>query len=305
LLAAKVAAFLASGSKAVLASATDSLVDLASQVVLALASAAAARRDPRYPVGKARMTTVGVASAAGLMIGATALVVQTAATDLYEGLALSRPPSLVVGPALFAVLLGGTLLKVGLFVLCARAARSAPPGAADTLSALAEDHRTDALTNVVAAAASAAVVAGGPAAWPVDPCAALVLSAYILWVWGRIFGRTVSKLVGRGAPPEVMAALEVVCASHAPADIAAVDVLKAWFAGDALLCECEIVMSPDARLRTTHDVALSLQHALEAVRVGDVAVERAYVHVDYARRAEPEHAPDRAAAAAERGAGGV
>ena len=35
---------------------------------------------------------------------------------------------------------------------------------------------------------------------------------------------------------------------------------------------------------------LALQHRLEAVP----AVERAFVHIDYERRAEPEHAVDRA-----------
>ena len=319
LLAAKVAAFLISRSRAVQASATDSLVDLASQVLLAWAAAAAApRADARYPVGKARASTLGVAGAAATMIAATCSVVVAAGEDLWEGLVNHSPPALEVGPILFAVLLGGTALKAGLFIICERAARTAPPGAGDTLSALAEDHRTDALTNVVAAAASAAVAFGGPRAWAADPVAALALSAYILAVWSRIFSRTVAKIVGRAAPADVMAALEAVveeaaaggggelCGGGAgPGALAnpappgfSVDVLKAWFSGDALLCECEIVMHPATPLRRSHDVALGLQHALEAVRVGDVGVERAYVHVDWARRAEPEHAPDRAAAAA-------
>ena len=321
LLAAKVGAFIVSRSRAVQASATDSLVDLASQVILFWAAAAAApRRDARYPVGKARVSTLGVAGAAAIMIVATVAVCASAVEDLYEGLVRHNPPALAVGPALFAVLLGGTAVKAGLFLLCEREAKTAPPGAGDTLSALAEDHRTDALTNVVAAAASAGVAFGGPPAWPADPVAALALSAYILVVWSRIFARTVAKIVGRAAPASVMAALEaVIVASSAAAATSSpedgggggggggrapsstaftVDVLKAWFSGDALLCECEIVMPPDTPLRVTHDVALGLQHALEAVRVGDVGVERAYVHVDYARREEPEHAPDRAAAAA-------
>jgi hypothetical protein len=59
LLAAKGAAFFISRSRAVQASATDSVVDLASQLLLAWAAAAAApRADARYPVGKARLSTL-------------------------------------------------------------------------------------------------------------------------------------------------------------------------------------------------------------------------------------------------------
>ncbi len=38
-------------------------------------------------------------------------------------------------------------------------------------------------------------------------------------------------------------------------------------------------------VRESHDIALQLQHKVE----GFDEVERAFVHVDYARREEPEH----------------
>ena len=50
------------------------------------------------------------------------------------------------------------------------------------------------------------------------------------------------------------------------------------------------VMHPDTPLRVSHDAGLALQIKLE--RVPEVA--RCFVHVDYTRRAEPEHALDRA-----------
>ena len=249
----------------------------------------------------------GVAGAAAIMIAATIGVCGSALEDLYTGLALHDPPRLAVGPTLFAVLLGGVALKLFLFLLCRRAAATAPPGAGDALAALAEDHRVDILANSVAALSSAAVLGLGPGAWPVDPVAALLLSAYILVVWTAIFSRTVGKIVGRAAPPEVMAALEAVVLAQSRAGVEdvgpegadfTVDVLKAWFSGEALYVEAEVIMHPETPLRVSHDVALRLQHALEAASEGDTSVERAYVHVDYARRAEPEHAPDRAAAAA-------
>ena len=49
-------------------------------------------------------------------------------------------------------------------------------------------------------------------------------------------------------------------------------------------------MHPDTPLRVSHDAGLALQIKLERVP----EVERCFVHVDYTRRAEPEHALDRA-----------
>ena len=64
LLVAKVYAFYISNSKSVLASLADSAVDLASQVVIWFAEFKSRRRDPRFPVGQARLETLGVLACA-------------------------------------------------------------------------------------------------------------------------------------------------------------------------------------------------------------------------------------------------
>jgi divalent metal cation (Fe/Co/Zn/Cd) transporter len=47
----------------------------------------------------------------------------------------------------------------------------------------------------------------------------------------------------------------------------------------------EIVMPASFILSQVHDIALELQHKLEALE----EVERAFVHVDYEKRDHPEH----------------
>ena len=131
LLLAKSAAFFWSGSEAVLASTVDSVIDLVSQGVLAAAERASASRDARFPVGRARMSAVGVASAAGIMLGATLLVVQASASDLYFGIAKGIHPDLRLGPMLYGILGGAILVKGALFGVCAAAASRAPPGRAE------------------------------------------------------------------------------------------------------------------------------------------------------------------------------
>lgn len=236
LLVAKAAAFFWSGSEAVLASMVDSVIDLVSQAILAAAERASASRDARFPVGRARMSAVGIASAAGIMLGATLLVVQASASDLYFGIVKGQRPNLRLGPLLYSILGGAIMTKGALWGVCSAAAARAPPGRADTLSALKDDHFTDVLAN------SAALLAGlfAAKAWWADPAAAILLSLYILAVWSRVFKGQVEKIVGKGADAETMSKLEAIAAAHDTERIF-VDVIRAWHSGERIFTEVEIV----------------------------------------------------------------
>lgn len=87
LLAAKLWGFAVSQSYSVLASAADSIVDIASQAVLALADWQVGKVDPRYPVGKTRLQTVAVIACAVIMSFATLAVIQESGKSLYTGIA--------------------------------------------------------------------------------------------------------------------------------------------------------------------------------------------------------------------------
>lgn len=87
LLAAKLWGFAVSMSYSVLASAADSVVDIASQAVLALADWQVGKVDPQYPVGKTRLQTVAVIACAVIMSFATLAVIQESGKSLYAGLA--------------------------------------------------------------------------------------------------------------------------------------------------------------------------------------------------------------------------
>ena len=86
LLAAKLWGFAVSASYSVLASAADSVVDIASQAVLALADWQVGKVDPQYPVGKTRLQTVAVIACAVIMSFATLAVIQESGKSLYGGL---------------------------------------------------------------------------------------------------------------------------------------------------------------------------------------------------------------------------
>ena len=61
--------------------------------------------------------------------------------------------------------------------------------------------------------------------------------------------------------------------------------MRAYHFGPRFLVELEIVMHPDTPLRESHDCGILLQHKIEALP----AVERAFVHIDYAHRDDDDH----------------
>lgn len=316
LMAAKAYAYYRSSSKAVLASAADSAVDLASQAVIAWADLKARRPDPRFPVGAARFELVGVLVCACVMSGASYAVVAESLQALYEGFRLGHLPVVDLGASMYAVLAAATLLKAGCYAQCA-----ALRGRSDAMVALAEDHANDVASNVaavltallsqvawpswlpggvgaggLAAAAGAAAVAtatgdGQPPLllWFIDPLGAILISLWIVARWLAIFRDAVDKLCGRNAPDCFYSQLQALASEHHPAAMQ-LDSLRAYAFGARFLVEVEVVMHEDTPLRVSHDLALQLQHRIEALE----DCERAFVHVDYARRAGLEHKAERA-----------
>lgn len=165
LFGAKLFAFIVSGSQSILASLADSGVDLASQFVVFLCDNRTRKVDRNYPVGKARLETVGALIIACIMTFAAVLVIQSSIEDLTEGIGSGKPqrcllyysqcgvddppvPEMDVGVYVIVVL--AILLKAGLFVVC-----SLLRSVSDSALVLAQDHKNDVLSNTVAVIAAA------------------------------------------------------------------------------------------------------------------------------------------------------
>jgi len=281
LLVSKGYAWWISGSKAVLASLVDSFVDLVSQVVIFVAEWRSRKMDPRFPVGQARLETIGVLGCALIMALASVQVVQDSAMALYGGFADHVLPDIDAGLIMYIVLGSATALKLICYVLCVALASKS-----DSMVALAEDHLNDIMSNV-AAAVTAAIATRVEGAWWVDPVGAITISAYILWRWFDIAKTQVDKIVGRGAPTDFIEELATIADAHH--EDLTVDVIRAYHFGARYMVEMEVVMPIEFTLKQVHDISLNLQNRLEALE----PVERAFVHVDYARRDQPEHRTER------------
>jgi divalent metal cation (Fe/Co/Zn/Cd) transporter len=240
------------------------------------------------------------------MSGASYAVVAESLQVLYRGFRFGELPATDFGGAMYAVLLAATALKAGCYFQCA-ALRSRSDG----MVALAEDHANDILSNVSAVftalfsqcawpqwlpgsrgeGGAAGAGAGGAAAshlWFVDPLGAILISLWIVARWLSIFKDAVDKLCGRNAPEEFYQQLQTLAQEHHPS--MALDVIRAYAFGARYLVEVEVIMPENTILRVTHDLALQLQHRIEALE----DCERAFVHVDYERRSALEHKAERA-----------
>ncbi|PRW57612.1 CDF membrane isoform A [Chlorella sorokiniana] len=281
LLVLKIAAFALSMSKAVLASLADSAVDLASQMVLSVAEHSMKRYNPRFPIGRGKLEALAVICCASIMSMASLEVVQFSALDLYNGWAKGERPSLELGPAMFAILLLGSAMKLSLYWYC-----NWLKGSSDSMGALAEDHINDVASNLGALLA-AVVVKAWPEGWWVDGAAAIVIALVIMLRWSMITYSQVLKIVGQAAPEAFTRQVEALAAAHHPA--LEVDVVRCYHFGPRYNVEMEVVLPGAMTVAESHDIALDLQHKLEALE----DVERAFVHVDYEKRSWPEHKVER------------
>ncbi len=98
---------------------------------------------------------------------------------------------------LYIILGVGIALKLVLWIYCVKINENI---GSDTVTALAEDHFNDVISNGVAVVTAA--IAYHTVAWWVDPVGAIFISLVIIYRWGEIIHEQVKKIVGHTAPPE-------------------------------------------------------------------------------------------------------
>ena len=180
-------------SNSIFATLSDSVVDIMSQAVIAFAAYTMKVKNPKYPVGRTRLETVGVIISAGIMSVCSIEVLQSSGGTLYEGFALGKPASIHMDALCYATLAIATTLKLGLYWLCAAMRRQSAAALA-----LAEDHLNDILSNA-AAICTAAIASNVPRLWWTDAVGGAAIAIYIFVRWVLVAREHVDKLVGRAA----------------------------------------------------------------------------------------------------------
>ncbi|KAJ3577442.1 hypothetical protein NPX13_g3128 [Xylaria arbuscula] len=269
-------AAISSVSLSLFTTAADSVFDPFSNLTLILTHRAVNRVDAnKFPSGKARLENVGNIVFCFLMVTVSIILVAFSIQELSTHKSTDALTNGFHLPSVIAVAIAfGT--KFALFLYCW--------GIKDKYSQvdiLWQDHRNDLLINGFGILTS---VGGSKLVWWIDPLGSIVLSLLIIGIWTHTAFQEFKLLVGVAASVEMQQLITYVCLTHSSV-IEGIDTVRVYHSGPRLIAEVDVVMSPDATLRETHDVAEELQFKLEDLP----DVERAYVHVDYETTHKPEH----------------
>lgn len=234
LLGAKLGIYLLTLSNSIMASLADSVVDILSQGVIAFAEYQMKWEDPRYPVGKTRLETIGVIVSAGIMSVCSIEVIQSSIKTLWEGFVEGEPTFIHLDVIAYAVLGVATGTKVLLFFYCATLKERS--GAA---LALTEDHLNDVLSNCTALL-TAALASTVQKLWFTDSLGGSLISIYIIIRWILVATEHVDKLVGKGADESFVQQVKEIADEHHKMLLP--DEIRAYFFGQKYFVELEVIL---------------------------------------------------------------
>jgi cation diffusion facilitator family transporter len=264
LVAAKAAVFFQSGSLAVGSEAVNSLADVAySLIIVGGLYLTTKPPDFEHPHGHERIEPfVSLFVAAGIF-AAGGVVLWQAGTAIFEGtVTVTRRPAAV------GVLVVAGVAKYLLFRYCLRVGKEHRSPA---LVASALDNRNDILT----AGAALAGVVGAAAGFPLlDPLAAVLVGAAILYTGVEVLRNNVSYLVG-AAPPEELRA-EIIRRALAHPEIEGAHDVIAHYVGPEIDVSLHIEVEGDHTLREAHEIETVVIESIQKLP----AVDDVFVHVD-------------------------
>ncbi|KNE71602.1 cation diffusion facilitator family transporter [Allomyces macrogynus ATCC 38327] len=268
----QVVAAVSSGSMALFATAADAFMDLLSGGVLLVADHAARRQNVLdYPTGKKRYETIGIIVFSTLMATLSLQILVQAITKL----ASDDETKPVLELKEIALVCTALVLKFCLFIYCYTLRSN------NMAKVLMTDHRNDLGLNSLGLIMS---LLGVKVAWWLDPVGGLCIGLLIFRSWASSAWENIQLLVGRSAPASVLNKVTYLAATHDPA-VQQVESCRAYFLGNAMFVEVDIVLPPSMTLQDSHNIGESLQKKLEILP----NVERAFVHCDFEFTHRPEH----------------
>lgn len=271
LVAIKVAAWLASGSVALLASTADSGLDLlASLTTFFAVRYAVAPPDAEHRFGHGKAEGFASLMQAGLVFASAALVAREAVVDLIH------PHQLQQGGWAIAVMVVSTALTALLLMAQSRVLRQI---ASVAVSGDRAHYAMDLASNVVA------LIGIGVSAWlglnSVDAAAALVIAALLLWGAVGVFREASGQLMDHELPDEVRARIvELMTEDRRLTDV---HQLRTRASGPYVHMQMHVDLDPDLTLEAAHQVIVAAEkRVLDAFPSADIII-----HADPRGRAEP------------------
>ncbi|WP_293901822.1 cation diffusion facilitator family transporter [Phenylobacterium sp.] len=267
----KLAAWIGSGSVALLASTADSGLDLvASLVTFWAVRYAAAPPDAEHRFGHGKAEAFASLVQAGLVFASAALIAREAVGDF-----IAPHPLRQEGWAV-AVMAVSTVLTA---LLLAAQGRVLKQTASVAVSGDRAHYAMDLASNLIALAGIAA------SAWlgvnGLDAAAAVVIAALLLWGAVGVFREASSQLMDHELPDEARA--EIVRLATADGRLANVHQLRTRASGPYVHMQMHVDLEPEVTLEAAHEVIVAAEkRILEAFPAADIII-----HADPRGRAEP------------------
>ncbi|BAE57917.1 unnamed protein product [Aspergillus oryzae RIB40] len=251
-------------SLSVLASLVDGALDFLSTAIVWVTTTLIQKDDRyQYPISRRRLEPLSVLVFAVVMMTSFVQVAITSFTRL-----ISNDTTLVnlTIPSI-AVMASTVVVKLACWFWCRLIKNS-------SVQALAQDAETDVVFNLFSILFP--LIGSFFKLWWVDSLGGLLLSVYIIWNWSGTAGEHIRHLTGAAASPIDQSVLLYMTMRFSKA-ILKIQNLRAYYAGDLLNVEVDIILEGKTRLRDAHDIGESLQYMIESVPT----VDRAFVHMDY------------------------
>ncbi|KAK9323343.1 cation efflux family-domain-containing protein [Lipomyces orientalis] len=266
LLAGKTVVAITSNSLSLVASLVDSALDFLSTAIIWTTATFIQSQNWRlkyaFPVGRSRLEPIGVLVFSIIMIVSFVQVAIEAIQRLYQG---ARTVDLGLSSIIIMILTIAS--KLAAWLWC-RSMNSS------SVQALAQDAMTDVIFNTFSILFP--LIARFGHLWWVDSLGAIVLSLYVIISWADTSLEHIQHLTGASADPIDRQVILYLCMRFSGC-IYQVSALNAYYVGDRINVEVDVLVNERMTLRDSHDIGEALQYALETLPI----VERAFVHLDY------------------------
>jgi cation diffusion facilitator family transporter len=271
LVSIKLAAWLASGSVALLASTADSGLDLVASLITFFAVRYAAEPpDAEHRFGHGKAEAFSSLVQAGLVFASAALIAREAVADLFKPHPLQAEGWAI---AVMAVSIGLTA------ALLAAQTRVLKQASSVAVSGDRAHYAMDFASNLIALAGIAV------SAWlgfnGVDAAAALAVAAILLWGAISVFREASSQLMDRELPDEARA--KIVALMTEDGGLTDVHQLRTRASGPYVHIQMHVDLDPELTLEAAHQVIVAAENrVLGAFPSADIII-----HADPRGRAEP------------------
>lgn len=271
LLSLKLAAWMASGSVAVLASMADSALDLLASLATYFAVRyAAVPPDRKHRFGHGKAEAFASLLQAGLVFASAALIAQEAVRRLID------PTPLAAEGWAIAVMAVSTVLTLGLvraqtMVLKKTSSVAVSGDRAHYFSDLASN-----LVALVGIAAAALLGFDG-----LDPVAGLAIAALLVWGAVGVFKQASGQLLDRELPEE--ARRQIIALMTQDPRLTHVHQLRTRASGPFVHVQMHVDLDPELSLETAHHVIVEAERRLVAAFPSADVI----IHADPRGRAEP------------------